>query len=82
MVGAMSILSDGEATWLGNTPITAQEVSVHEVIWPEGRPHKLAEQLKDEQPSLSPHVRTARIVRVDRRQFRVYDGGRKDDPRP
>jgi len=82
MVGAMSILSDGEATWLGNTPITTQEVIAHEVIWPEGRPHQMAEQLKDEQPSLSPHVRTARIVRVDRRQFRVYEGGRKDDPRP
>ncbi len=82
MVGAMSILSDDQATWLGNTPITSQQVHIHEVIWPEGRPHQLAEHLKREQPPLAAHVRTARIVRVDRRQFRVYEGGRKDDPQP
>lgn len=81
MVGAMSILSEGEANWLGTTPITTQDVTTHEVIWPEGRPHQLAEQLRREEPTLAPHVRTARIVRIDRRQFRVYEGGRKDDPR-
>lgn len=82
IVGAMSVLCENGATWVGNTPITAQQVRVHEVIWPEGRPHRLAKHLKQDEPALAPLVRTARIVRVDRRQFRVYEGGRKNDPRP
>lgn len=82
MVGAMSILTEADATWLGNTPITSQTIRAHEVIWPDGRPHQLATHLRQDEPTLAAHVRTARIVRIDRRQFRVYDGGRKDDPRP
>lgn len=85
MVGAMSILPGENTDWLGTTPITSQEIVCHEVIWPEGRPHELAEHMlpKDQEPALAPHVRTARIVRVDRRQFRVYEGGRgKHDPTP
>lgn len=45
-----------------------------EVIWPDGRPHALLQTQQRQAPFL-PHIRTARIVRQDRRQFRVYDGG-------
>lgn len=45
-----------------------------ELIWPEGRPHAMASGSHRQSPLL-PHVRNARIVRIDRRQFRVYDGG-------
>lgn len=45
-----------------------------EMIWPDGRPHALVAGQQRQAPLL-PHVRNARIVRIDRRQFRVYDGG-------
>lgn len=45
-----------------------------EVIWPDGRPHTLIASQQRQIP-IMPHVRNARIVRVDRRQFRVYEGG-------
>ncbi len=45
-----------------------------EVIWPDGRPHNLIASQQRQMPIL-PHVRNARIVRADRRQFRVYEGG-------
>lgn len=45
-----------------------------ELIWPDGRPHSLLTGQHRQTPIL-PHVRNARIVRVDRRQFRVYEGG-------
>jgi hypothetical protein len=48
-----------------------------EAIWPDGAPEG-AHQSLDRQLPLSPQVRTARIVRQGRRQFRVYDGGRDD----
>ncbi len=45
-------------------------------IWPDGRaPATAAEDQADRQLPLHPHVRNARIVRHERRQFRVYDGG-------
>ncbi len=44
------------------------------VIWPDGRPHALLASQQRQWP-IMPHVRDARIVRVDRRQFRVYEGG-------
>jgi hypothetical protein len=52
-----------------------------EAVWPQGRPHAAAEKLSRQTPIL-PEVRNARIVRQDRRQFRVYDGGlAKEAPR-
>ncbi|MCB1519780.1 MAG: PAS domain-containing protein [Hyphomicrobiaceae bacterium] len=45
-----------------------------EVIWPDGKPHSVVVSQHRQVPFL-PHVRNARIVRVDRRQFRVYEGG-------
>lgn len=77
MVGSMAVLSDGPPAWTGQNAITGQIITEQDVIWPDGRPHafNMATPLT-EQPALAPHVRTARIVRVDRRQFRVYDGGK------
>lgn len=80
IVGAMSILTEAETTWLGNTPITAQNIVRHDVVWPDGEPREVVQNSVFHEPTLAPHVRTARIVRVDRRQFRVYEGGRKADP--
>lgn len=76
MVGVMAVLSDTYPSWLGTSAIVDQQIIGDETIWPDGAPHASSPP-DDEEPALAPHVRTARIVRADRRQFRVYEGGRK-----
>lgn len=51
-----------------------KKLLTYETIWPEGRPFAVAEAMSKEAP-FHPQMRQARIVRTDRRQFRVYDGG-------
>lgn len=61
----------------GAEPFEIIELSTFEVIWPDGRPYGLL--ARTEAPS--PFVRdlgASRLVRSDRRAFRVFDGGRKD----
>ena len=60
--------------WLGHEPVTIRRLVSHEIIWPEGRPQAVTNAMRRQEPFM-PHVRNARIVRVDRRQFRVYEGG-------
>lgn len=62
-------------SWLGAAPLVRRAVLGCDVIWPDGRPHAVIERQERQVPFL-PHVRNSRLVRVDRRQFRVYDGGR------
>lgn len=78
VLGAMSVLHD--EPWLGHEPLVARRLTAHEIIWPEGRPHAIAHAVNRQQP-FAPHIRHARIVRADRRQFRVYDGGLSRDDR-
>lgn len=47
----------------------------YELIWPRGRPSAIAPNT-DAQCPVADNVRYARVVRQDRRQFIVYDGGR------
>ena len=51
-----------------------KRIVAHDIIWPDGRPHDVVDRMHRQAPFL-PHIRSARIVRADRRQFRVYDGG-------
>lgn len=60
--------------WLGSEPVTTYKLVANEMVWPEGRPHAVTDAMHRQSPFM-PHVRNARLVRVDRRQFRVYDGG-------
>ena len=71
-LGAMSAI-DPPVT-LGSEPLTRKRLVSHEAIWPDGRPHRIVDKVCRQVPFL-PHVRHARIVRNDRRQFRVYEGG-------
>jgi len=59
-------------SWLGAEAIVSHALIGHQIIWPDGRPYAVARQ---NQAPFLPEVRNARIVRSDRRQFRVYDGG-------
>jgi hypothetical protein len=69
-----SIVALDTPPWLGSERLVFRRVLSHDIIWPEGRPHAIVESAHRQVPFL-PHVRNARIVRFDRRQFRVYDGG-------
>ncbi|MEQ1716474.1 MAG: PAS domain-containing protein [Hyphomicrobium sp.] len=60
--------------WLGTETITKRRLLAHDLVWPDGRAHAMTDAMHRQAPFM-PHVRNARLVRVDRRQFRVYDGG-------
>ncbi len=55
-------------------PFALKRLISYEVIWPDGRPHAFLNG-NDRQSPFQPYIRTGRIVRQDRRQFRVYEGG-------
>jgi hypothetical protein len=63
--------------WLGTEPVAATTLTAHTLIWPEGRPFKTLARF-DRQLPFAPELAAARIVRSDRRQFRILDGGRKE----
>ena len=63
--------------WLGQEKLNVGAVIERQTIWPDGRPHTLVERLDRQSPFL-PAAQAARLVRAERRQFRVYDGGRLD----
>lgn len=62
--------------WLGTEPLARLALVAHDVLWPEGRTFALS-QAPSRQLPLSPELAGARVVRSDRRQFRILDGGRK-----
>ncbi|MFN0218162.1 MAG: PAS domain-containing protein [Hyphomicrobium sp.] len=64
--------------WLGMTPIGKPAIVAHELIWPDGRPHAMIDTMGRQSPFL-PQLREGRIIRAERRQFRVYDGGLNAD---
>ena len=76
LLGALSCL-DAPA-WLGGERLTFRRLTAKEIIWPDGRPRALLDGLNRQAPFL-PEIRHARLVRSNRRQFRVYDGGRTSD---
>ncbi len=78
LLGALAPLD--EPSWLGADPIARVSIVACDPIWPDGRPHSVINAMGRQSPFL-PAMRQARIVRSDRRQFRVYEGGlgRDDD---
>ncbi|MGH1417512.1 MAG: PAS domain-containing protein [Hyphomicrobiaceae bacterium] len=74
-LGSISALSLPD--WVGEEALHQKVLLRHEIIWPDGKPRSRTTDMHRQAPFL-PHVRNARIVRQDRRQFRVYDGGLAD----
>ena len=72
IVGAISCISP--PPWLAETRLDERALTDHHTLWPDGRPHAVVTRGEKQAPIL-PHTRGARLVRFDRRQFRVYDGG-------
>jgi hypothetical protein len=61
--------------WLGEKPIVSKRVLANELVWPTRDALATLSREPAEQPVTEPMSRTARIVRSERRQFRVFDGG-------
>jgi hypothetical protein len=78
-LGAISSLTS--PMWLGSELLTDLTLGAVEMMWPDGRPHAIAQRYADT-PALKPIVAGGRVVRLERRQFRVLDGGRGLDGKP
>jgi hypothetical protein len=64
--------------WTGDDVCDGQRLIAHEVIWPDGRPYAINSKMNRQSP-FAPEPRGARIVSVDRRRFKVFDGGLAED---
>jgi hypothetical protein len=75
----LGVLSPIDAPqWLGFEPLQSVHILANEIIWPDGHARLSAPRKPsgdDRQEPFLPRVRHARIVRSDRRQFRVFEGG-------
>lgn len=60
--------------WLGHEPLSKHRMLTYDLVWPDGRPHAMIDATGRQAPFMA-EMREARIVRSDRRNFRVYDGG-------
>ena len=61
--------------WLGELPITSKRIISHELGWPGAAPINFSDHaVRDAVPVFVPAEHT-RIVRSERRQFRVFEGG-------
>jgi hypothetical protein len=69
-----SLVPISNPDWLGSVALTERKLLGHETIWPDGLVGHPIAPLDGQAPFL-PTVREAQIVRSDRRQFRVYEGG-------
>lgn len=74
------ISPDGTApAWLGTKSMVHQKVKRISIIWPDGHPHAMLHKTKKQLP-FSQIPKHKRVVSTDRRNFRVFDGGRVDAP--
>ena len=71
-LGAVSAIDP--PAWMGSVKLATRGLVGHSIMWPDGRPHALIERAKRQSPFLAV-MANARVVRSDRRQFRVFDGG-------
>lgn len=72
-----SIAMHERPLWLGHEALASHRLIDNELIWPDGRPHQLIDAARRQAP-FRPENKDVRIVRADRRQFRVYEGGLSD----
>lgn len=70
-----SIVAIERPDWLGHEPLVERRLLSSDIIWPAGRQPAAPEAPRQQQTPFLPHVHNSRIVRSDRRQFRVFEGG-------
>jgi hypothetical protein len=71
LLGSMSALDP--PGWLGTRALTRRRLLACDVLWPDGQPH--AGDAQRNQAPLMATLAGARLVKMDRRAFRVLDGG-------
>lgn len=72
LLGACSVIEP--PIWLGSEELVTRRLLAHHVVWPDGRPHAIADRYRNQTPFLA-SLAGARLVKSDRRSFRVLDGG-------
>ncbi|MEQ1647202.1 MAG: PAS domain-containing protein [Hyphomicrobiaceae bacterium] len=65
--------------WLGGEPLGKAHIKAHHIVWPDGRPQSGRDRYREPAPLLS-NLTGARVVRFNRRSFRVVEGGRDRAP--
>ncbi len=73
-VGTLSAIEP--PSWIGFEPLKPHGLLSHTLLWPDGRPHAVIERSNRQAPFV-PELASAKIVRFNRRHFRVLEGGRK-----
>ena len=72
----MGVVSAGShACGINQGPLTSLKLKNTHLQWPVNNDHGQYEDGLSQTPVFETHVRHARIVRIDQRSFRVYDGG-------
>ncbi len=74
-LGAISAIEP--PPWIGFEALKPHALLSHTLFWPDGRPHAVLERTNRQAPFV-PELAAAKIVRFNRRHFRVLEGGRKD----
>lgn len=72
ILGAISTC--GHEQWLGTEALQPGRIADRTIIWPDGRPHAVVERM-DRQAPFKHDFANSRLVRSNRRLFRVYEGG-------
>jgi hypothetical protein len=72
LVGCFSPMES--PAWLGSVRLWRKRLLAHEILWPEGRPHVIADKWRAQAPVLT-SLASARLIKNERRTFRVLDGG-------
>ena len=62
------------ADWLGSEKLTTRRLVSYHVVWPDGRPHAMVDKHRNQTPFIA-SLAGARLVKSERRSFRVLDGG-------
>jgi hypothetical protein len=78
ILGSISRLDEGVTS--ARDTVARRKLLSCLIIWPTGTPtsditQEVGPAESDNQLPFNPHIRNARVVRHNRRQFRVYDGG-------
>lgn len=77
-VGSISAMEP--PAWLGHEPLQPLAIGERRLHWPDGRPHAIIERSNRQAPFVA-ELANARVIRFNRRHFRVLDGGKSNAPR-
>lgn len=77
-LGAMTAAE--QPIWLGAERLVRLKLVNHEIVWPNGAPLPVPEIMQPKPVIVGDHT-ASRVVSINRRRFRVYEGGRSKTQR-